>query len=188
MDPFFDPIQHIPASLLGDMLYHGVDPTDSQARGLYIIHVALGPPLRDDRVWNSVTAAPSVFVGLDQCPQALLHYLRHGGVRRVQHHLQLVDSGRDPLSLDSVMMGIDKNKPNPHLFKSQRVVTLTSPLTRMESRSVRDMLVPSLKISGQLNPHIFAYRADHRAAFLALAFRAAFTSGLGEHRTVTVTN
>ena len=186
--PFFDPIQHVPANLLGDMLFHGVDQRDPRARGLYSVRSAAGSPLREDGVWTSVTRAGSLFAGLDQCPQALLHHLSHGGVQGVQHHLQLVDSGCDSLSLDSVMMGIDKNNPNPHLFKSHRPVTLTSPLTRRESRSVRDMLVPSLEISGHLTPDTFAYRADHRAAFLALAFRAAFTSSLDQHRTVTVTD
>ena len=92
--PFFDPIQHIPASLLGDMLYRGVDPRDPQARGLSI-QVALGPPLR---VCTTVTAAGSLFAGLDQCPKALLEYLRRGGVQEVQHHLQFVNSGYDSLS------------------------------------------------------------------------------------------
>ena len=109
--PFFDPIQHIPASLLGDMLYRGVDPRNPQARGLYNIRVASGPPLRDDRVWASVRVVGSLFAGLDQCPQALLHHLRHGGVQGVQHHLQLVDSGSDSLSLDSVMMGQEQAEP-----------------------------------------------------------------------------
>ena len=85
--PFSDPIQHVSSNLLGDMLFHGVEPRDPQARGLYSVRTAAGSPLLDDRVWTSVTTAGSLFVGLDQCPQALLHHLSHGGVQGVQHHL-----------------------------------------------------------------------------------------------------
>ena len=70
--------------------------------------------------YASVTSPGLLFAGLDQCPQALLHHLRRGGVQGVQRHLQLVDAGADSLSLDSVMMGIDKNLPFPHLFKAHR--------------------------------------------------------------------
>ena len=89
------------SNLLGDMLFHGVDPRDPRARGLYSAQSAASSPFRDDRVWTSVTTAGSLFAGLDQCPQALLHHLSHCEVQGVQHHLQLVDSGCDPLSLES---------------------------------------------------------------------------------------
>ena len=78
----------------------------------------------------------------------------------------------DSLSLDLVMMGIDKGTA-PHLFKAHRSVTLTSPLTRTESRAARSMLAPSLELVGKLTPDNFAYLSDIRPAFLALAFRAA---------------
>ena len=186
-DQYFDPIAHIPAPLLGDLLAAGLDPRDCQHRGLYSRSIAAGPVLRDDRVWASATTAGSLFAGLDQCPQALLHHLRHGGVQGVQCHLQLVDAGMDSLSLDSVMMGIDKGKPFPHLFKAHRPVTPTSPLTRTESRAARTMLVHSLEVSGTLPPDAFAYRSDMRPAFLALSFRAAVFSSLETHGTAAIT-
>ena len=34
-DPYFDPIAHLPASLLGDLLAAGIDPRDRSRRGLY---------------------------------------------------------------------------------------------------------------------------------------------------------
>ena len=187
-DPYFDPIAHLPAGLLGDLLAAGVDPRDRPRRGLFSRQVAEGPVLRPDRIWRSVTSPGSLFAGLDQCPQALLHHLRHGGVQGVQRHLQLVDAGADSLSLDSVMMGIDKNKPFPHLFKAHRPVTLTSPLTRAESRAARDMLVPSLEVSGTLPPNAFAYRSDIRPAFLALALRATVFSSLERHGSAAITD
>ena len=187
-DPYFDPVAHLPVSLLGDLLHAGIHPADRRRRGLYSAAVADGPVLRDDRIWTSVTAAGSLFAGLDQCPQALLHHLRHGGVQGVQRHLQLVDAGQDSLSLDSVMMGIDKSKPFPHLFKAHRPVTLTSPLTRSESCAAWAMLVPSLELSGTLTPETFAYRADIRPAFLALAFRAVVFACLESHGTAAVTD
>ena len=187
-DPHFDPIAHIPTPLLGDLLAAGLDPRDCQHRDLHSRSVAAGPVLRDDRVWASATTAGSLFAGLDQCPQALLHHLRHGGVQGVQHHLRLVDAGMDSLSLDSVMMGIDKGKPFPHLFKAHRPVTLTSPLTRTESRAARTMLVQSLEVSGALPPDAFAYRSDMRPAFLALSFRATVFSSLETHGTAAVTD
>ena len=93
----------------------------------------------------------------------------------------------DSLSLDSVMMGIDKGKPFPHLFKAHRPVTLTSPLTRTESRAAR-LLVQSLEVSGTLPPDAFAYRSDMRPAFLALSFRAAVFSSLETHGTAAITD
>ena len=94
----------------------------------------------------------------------------------------------DSLSLDSAMMGIDKGKAFPHLFKSHRPVTLTSPLTRTESRAARDILVPSLEVSGSYPPDVFAYRTDIRPAFMALAFRAAVASSLQQFQTVAFTD
>ena len=187
-DPYFDPVAHLPVSLLGDLLHAGIHPADRHRRGLYNAAVADGPVLRDDRIMTSVTAAGSLFTGLDQCPQALLHHLRHRGLQGVQRYLQLVDAGQDLLSLDSVMMGIDKSKPFPHLSKAHRPVTLTSPLTRSESRAARAMLVPSLELSGTLTPETFAYRADIRPAFLALAFRAVVFACLESHGTAAVTD
>ena len=86
------------------------------------------------------------------------------------------------------MMGIDKGKPFPHLFKAHRPVTLTSPLTRTESRAARPMLVQSLKVSGTLPPDAFAYRSGMRPAFLALPFQAPVFSSLETHGTATVTD
>ena len=186
-DPYFDPVAHLPVSLLGDLLHAGIHPADRHRRGLYSAAVTDGPMLRDDRIWNSVTAAGSPFAGLDQCPQALLHHLWHGGVQGVQRHLQLVDAGQDWLSLDSVMMGINKSKPFPHLLKAQRPVTLTSPLTHSESRAAGAMPVPSLELSGTLTPETFAYRADIRPAFLALAFRAVVFACPESHGTAAIT-
>ena len=132
--------------------------------------------------------AGSLFAGLDQCPQALMHHLRHWGVQGVQRHLQLVDAGQDLPSLNSVMMGIDRSKPFRHLFKADRPVTLTSPLTRSESRAARAMLVPSLELSGTLTPETFAYRADIGPAFLVLALRAVVFACLESHGTAAITD
>ena len=124
-DPYFDPSAQLPVSLLGDLLHAGIHPADRHRRGLYSAAVADGPVLRDDRIWTSVTAAGSLFAGWDQCPQAVLHHLRHGGVQGVQRHLQLVDAGQDSLPLDYVMVGIDKSKPFP--TSSRRTARLPSP-------------------------------------------------------------
>ena len=48
-DPYFDPIAHLPAGLLGDLLAVGVDPRDRPRRGLFSRQVAEGPVLRPDR-------------------------------------------------------------------------------------------------------------------------------------------
>ena len=185
-DSYFDPIAHIPAPLLGDLLAAWLDPRDRQHRALYNRSVAAGPVLRDDRVCVSVTTAGSLFAGLDQCPQALLHRLRHGGVQGVQHQLELVDAGMDSLPPDSVTMGIDKGKPFPDLFKAHRPVTLTSPRTRTESRAARTMLVQSLEVSATLPPDTF--RCGMRPAFLALSLRAAVFSSLETHGTAAITD
>ena len=73
-DPYFDPIAHLPAKLLGDLLAAGIDPRDSPRRDLYSRRVAEGPVLRPDRIWRSVTSPGSLFACPDQCPQALLHH------------------------------------------------------------------------------------------------------------------
>ena len=95
----------------------------------------------------------------------------------------------DSLSLDSVMM-VDKGKPFPHLFKAHRQVTLTSPLTRTESRSGNNTLVHSLERRGTPPPppDAFAYRSDMRPVFLALAFRATVFSSPQTHGTVAITD
>ena len=169
--PYFDPINQIPANLLRDMLSAGLDPRDPHHRGPFCRQLVSGPVLRDDRVWRSATSRGTLFAALDQCPQALLHHCSHGGMHGVQHQPHLLDAGADSLSLDSAMMGIDKGKAFPHLFKSHRPVTLTSPLTRIESRAARGILVPSLEVSGSYPPDVFAYRANIRPAFMALTFR-----------------
>ena len=115
------------------------------------------------------------------------HYT-HGGVRGVQHQLHLLNTSADPLSLDSAMIGIDKNKPFPHLFKSHNPVTLTSPLVRAESRAARDILLPSLEASGSCPPDIFAYHANIRPSFMALTFGAVVVASLQQHGTAAVTN
>ena len=84
LDAYFNPMAHIPASLLGDLLAARLHPRDRHHQGLFSRSLAVARFLRDDRVWASVTTAGSLFTSLDQCPQALLHHLRHGGVQGVR--------------------------------------------------------------------------------------------------------
>ena len=137
------------------MLSAGLDPRDTHHRGLFCQQLVSGPVLREDHVWRSATSRGTLFAALEQCPEALLHRCSHGGVHGVQHELHLLDAGADSLSLDSAMMGIDKGQAFPHLFKSHRPVTLSSPLTRTESRVARDILVPSLEVPWSYPPDVF---------------------------------
>ena len=49
-DPYFDALDHMPASLLGHMLHQGIDPHDRHRRGLLSESLASGPVLREDRI------------------------------------------------------------------------------------------------------------------------------------------
>ena len=110
-----------------------------------------------------------------------MHDLRHRGVQGVKGHLQLVDVSVDSLSLNAVMMRMDKNKPFSHLFKAHHHVTVTSLLIDVESRAVHDMPAPSLEISGPLPPNAFPYWLDVRPSFLVVALRATIFSSLERH-------
>ena len=81
---YFEPMAHIPAALLGDMLHQGFDPRDQAQQGRFTRRLTAGPVLRDDRVWQSATTPGSLFAALDQCPQALLYHCSHGAVQGVQ--------------------------------------------------------------------------------------------------------
>ena len=85
------------------------------------------------------------------------------------------------------MMGINKNEPFPHLFKSHRPVTLTT-LARVGSQATQNILVPSLEASGSYPLDIFAHCADIHRAFTALTFRVVVAAGLQLHGTTAVTD
>ena len=128
------PAWHLPLSLLDDILFARVDPTEVSQTQDYARRLAVGPLLTDESVCRSVTTPGSRFASLDQVPRALLSRSGHGSVRVVQRQLALMSHHLPSVSQRSVQQGIDKGKAISHLYKGQRQVPLTRPLLRAESR------------------------------------------------------
>ena len=86
----FRPARHLPLSLLGDILFAGVDPTEVSQTQDYARRLAVGPLLTDESVCRSVTTPGSRFASLDKVPRALLSHSGHGSVRAIQRQLALM--------------------------------------------------------------------------------------------------
>ena len=139
------PARHLPLSLLADILFAGVDPTNVRQTKDYARRLAVGQLLT---VCRSVTTPGSRFTSLDQVPQALLSRSGHGGVRAVQRQLSLMAHQPPSVSQRSVQQGIDKGKGISHLYKGHRPVPLKGPLLRTESRVAQRRLAGTLELSG----------------------------------------
>ena len=174
----FLPARHLPLSLLGDILFAGVDPTEVSQTQNNARRLAVGPPLIDESGDRSVTTPGSPFASLDQVPQALLSRSGHESVRAVQRQVALMAHHLPSVSQRSVQQGINKGKGISHLYEGHRPVPLTSPLLRAESRVAQRRLASTRELSGCYTQSMYSYGCEVRPAFMALALRVVQTHTL----------